>query len=133
MLSAAIFLLIATYPLLHLIDKLTLYAIIPAILIFVIANEIFFGPSNLFFKNLFPVQFRYRGSSLSYCSGIALVGGLTPLIDNYLYHMTGCFSSIALWLMFITAGSIISIALVCRKKLVSIQNLMSEQSMPAEI
>lgn len=114
--GAGWFFLIFSYPLLVLIDQLNVYTMFPIFLIMIIANEFYFGPSNAFFKNSFPMQFRYRGSSLGWCTGMAFFGSLSLIIESYLYHATHHFSAIALWLMFVSAGSLFSIHLVCKKQ-----------------
>lgn len=77
-----------------------------------IFNEMVLGPSNAFLKNIFPIEFRYRGSSLSFTIGMAVLGGLTPIVENFLYRLQGHFAAIALWLMFIGLGTFGSIFLV---------------------
>ncbi len=128
--AAGWFFLFFSYPLLVLLDQLKVYTILPAILLLVIANEFFFGPSNAFFKNMFPMQFRYRGSSLGYCTGMAFFGGTSPIIESYLYRTTGHFSSIAVWLMFVSIGSLLSIHLVCKKQ--KLKNIILEKDLVHE-
>jgi MHS family proline/betaine transporter-like MFS transporter len=101
----AIFLAILSYPLLLLIDLNSFLWLIVASSIMIIVNNIILGPSNAYLKNIFPSEFRYRGSSLSFTIGMSLLGGSTPLIENALYRATGRFSSVAIWLVFIGVGS----------------------------
>ena len=51
-----------------------------------------------------------RGSSLGFTTGMSLLGGMTPLVENMLYSATGKFSSAAIWLIFIGLGSLWSFA-----------------------
>ncbi len=108
--------MMTAYPILLAIDYGNLFLIIPALISLVILNEIFLSPSNAYFKNLFPMQYRYRGSSLGFCLGVSLFAGLTPLVESYLYHLTGHFSSIALWLISISFGTYLSLHLVEKKQ-----------------
>ncbi len=86
------------YPLLAVLDSFNLFWGILSLVLLSVINEISFSPSNACLKKLFPSQYRYRGASLSFCTGLALFGGLTPVIENYLYHLTGTFSVISAWI-----------------------------------
>jgi MHS family proline/betaine transporter-like MFS transporter len=44
----------------------------------------FVAPSHIIMKNAFPVNVRYVAVSLSYCLGMCLLGGTTPLICTWL-------------------------------------------------
>lgn len=101
----AICLALLALPLLMLIDLQSFYWLIFASAVLIIINQIIFGPSNAYLKNIFPAEYRYRGSSVSFTIGMSLLGGSTPLIENALYHATGNFSSAAIWLIFIGIGS----------------------------
>lgn len=107
----AVFLILFSYLLLKLIDSYSLFNIIFAQIILLIINEILLGPSNAYLKNAFPMQYRYRGASFSFCIGMSVFGGLTPVVESYIYQWTGTFSGIALWLIFIGIGTLVSITL----------------------
>jgi MHS family proline/betaine transporter-like MFS transporter len=107
----ALMLAIFSFPLLWLVDQGLFGYIVAAESALIIINEILLGPSNACLKNLFPMQFRYRGASLSFTLGLSIFGALTPLVENYLYQLTGCFSSMAIWLVFVGVGTFISINL----------------------
>jgi len=109
-------LIIFAYPMLSIVDKGSLFSIIVAMAVIVIINEIFLGPSNAYLKNRFPMQYRYRGSSFSFCIGMSLFGGLTPIVENYLYKATGKFSVTALWLILLGLGALFSLEWVRRKQ-----------------
>lgn len=100
-------LFILALPLLWLIDNGNTTGKVFAMIIFVILNELFLGPSNAYLKNLFPAAFRYRGTSLSFCLGMAILGGITPLVDSYLYQFSHHFNGLAIWLMFTVALNLI--------------------------
>jgi len=105
-------LIIFSWPLLWIIDHGNLLCILIALACFIVFNEMCLGPSNAYLKNLFPMQYRYRASSLSFGFGMSLFGGLTPVLENYLYQYTGHFLGISIWLIFIGIGTWISIARV---------------------
>jgi MHS family proline/betaine transporter-like MFS transporter len=102
---STIALMLLPYPLLLTVDHGLLILMLPALAAVIIINEMCLGPSNAYLKNLFPMQYRYRGCSLSFGIGMSLFGGFTPLVENCIYQFTGQFSAIALWLMFIGAGT----------------------------
>lgn len=46
------------------------------------------GPQHAFVQRLFPVPARYLGISVSFCAGMALCGGTTPMVLTYLINKT---------------------------------------------
>jgi len=44
----------------------------------------FVGPSHAFMQTLFPAKTRYSGIALSFCIGMAITGGSTPMLLTYL-------------------------------------------------
>lgn len=112
----ALFLTLLAFPLLKAIDSGTFYIIIFAEIAIVLLNEMLLGPSNALLKNIFPMKYRYRGSSLSFTLGMAVIGGLTPIIESALYSNTKSFTSIAIWPIFIALATYISLALLNVKK-----------------
>jgi MFS transporter, MHS family, proline/betaine transporter len=101
-------LIIFAYPLLYVVDLRNMTGIVFALAGLILINEIVLGPTHAFLKNLFPMAYRYRGSSLGFCVGMSLLGGVTPLVENYLYKFTNHFSAISLWLAFIGLGTLFS-------------------------
>lgn len=99
---ACILYMLLTYPLLLILDKGQFYSTFFVLAGFLVMSGIFFAPTNAYYKDLFSMQFRYRGSSLSCCIGISLFGGLTPVIENALYQSTGQFNAIAIWIISIS-------------------------------
>lgn len=116
--SAAIILAIFSFPALLLVDQSTVGCIILAEAFFIIVNALLLGPSNAYLKNLFPMQFRYRGASLSFTLGLSIFGGLTPIVENYLYSTTNTFYGIAPWPIFVAVGTYLSIRLAKRSMVV---------------
>lgn len=112
MLFGAVALALFSLPILMLIDTQSFFWLFAASAMLVIINDIILGSSNAYLKNIFPSEYRYRGSSVSFTIGMSLLGGLTPLVENALYHATGKFSSAAIWLIFIGIGSVWSFSRV---------------------
>ncbi len=91
-------LVISAYPVLRLIDQG--HWVFGAMSLLIISNEMLLGPANAYLKNLFAVEYRYRASSLSFCLGMSLTGGVTPLLENFFYQRSGGhFSAITPWLV----------------------------------
>lgn len=44
----------------------------------------FVGPSHAFMQTLFPAKTRYTGVAISFCIGMAITGGSTPMLLTYL-------------------------------------------------
>lgn len=70
-------------------------------------TEFFFAPAHAVYKDLFPMQFRYRGASLSFCLGISVIGGITPLIENFLYVTFDNVLVVFLWMLPISVGTLL--------------------------
>lgn len=126
--AGALLLVFLSYPLLWLADLGNFGLIIAAQIILIMINEILLGPSNACLKNLFPMQYRYRAASLSFTLGMSVIGGLTPVIENYLYQRTGSFSSLAIWMTFIGLGTYWSI----KKAIVQPANASVEPNLTLE-
>ena len=115
MMASSLCLVVLAYPLLRIVDSGHVVYQILALCGLIILNEMLLGPSNAYLKNIFPAHFRYRGSSLGFTVGMSLLGGLTPVIESYLYKYSGHFSTISIWLMFIGTGTFLGLHLVKRK------------------
>jgi MHS family proline/betaine transporter-like MFS transporter len=59
----------------------------------------FVGPSHAFMQTLFPAKTRYTGISMSFCIGMAITGGTTPMLLTYLIDLTGNLYIPAMWLV----------------------------------
>jgi MHS family proline/betaine transporter-like MFS transporter len=101
-------LILLSYPLLYLVDLRSVIGIVCGLSGLIIINEVVIGPSHVFLKNLFPMQYRYRGTALGYCFGMSVLGSATPLIESYLYQMTNHFAGVSVWLVLLGAGTLIS-------------------------
>lgn len=113
-------LIFLSYPLLFWLDSGKFLGLILAQMILIIINEIVLGASNAYFKTLFIMQYRYRATSLSFCTGMALFGSLTPFVENYFYRLTGHFVASSIWLIFVGLGTAISVYLAENSKHVEI-------------
>lgn len=98
-------------PLLWLINTKMLAVIILAQILLIICNELLLGPANAYLKNCFPMEYRYRAISLAFCSGMSLVGGFTPIIENALYHHFHSFAAAGLWVALISGITAFSLYL----------------------
>jgi len=129
MLLGAFCLSIFSLPLLMLVDLGSVFWLIFASATLVIINDLILGSSNAFLKNIFPPEYRYRGSSVSFTTGMSVLGGMTPLVDNLLYDATGKFASAAIWLVFIGLGSLWSFSRAQSKEQQEISGLIGAQEL----
>ena len=106
---ATILLVILGFPLCFLLNSYNIGLILIAEIVLIIINEILLGPSNAYLKSIFPMQVRYRGSAFSFCLGMAIVGGLTPIIESFLFAKTGSLCGISIWLIFISSLTLFSL------------------------
>ncbi len=93
----ALSLIFLAFPLLFAMDSGNIFLVVSAQASLIFINEMMLGPANAFLKNAFPVQYRCRAISFSFCLGMSIVGGVTPVIESYLYKLTQGFSIISLW------------------------------------
>lgn len=112
----ALALCLLALPLMWLVDTGHFGLIVAAEVGLIVINETLLGPSNACLKNLFAMQYRYRASSLSFTLGLSLFGALTPIVENFLYQLTGSFVSLAAWLIFVGVGAYLSLAMATRKE-----------------
>lgn len=122
----AMALTILPLPLLLLADKIGLLGCLITAVSLILINEIVLGPSNAFLKNLFPPEYRYRGTSLGFTLGMSILGGLTPITENFLYSHTNSFAAISIWLIFLGLGTWISIIAIERKRSRIISQALNE-------
>ncbi|MCC2624455.1 MAG: proline/betaine transporter [Burkholderiales bacterium] len=106
---AAKLLIILAIPLCYMLDSKVILIVIIAEVALIILNELLFGPSNAFLKQIFPVSCRYRGVAFSFALGMSLIGGLTPIVEDYLYKISGHMSFIAIWLILISCLTYVSL------------------------
>ena len=111
---SSLILIVFAYPLLTLIDAG--HALFFSMAVLIILNEMVLAPANAYLKNLFAPSYRYRASSLSFCLGLALIGGMTPIIENYLYQITGHFQTIAIWPISIALAMYLTLFWVHKKQ-----------------
>lgn len=123
-------LIILSYPLLLAIDSKKIFWILISQTILVTINGIFFCPIGSYLKNIFPMQYRYRGSSLSGCIGMTLIGGVTPLIESYIYQKTGNFSMVSIWPLFIGIGTFLALRFVSKNEIKIAEDNSAESLQP---
>jgi len=75
----------------------------------------YFGPLGGLMAGLFPTRVRATGMAVGYNIGVAIFGGFTPLVAQWLLGSTGNDAAPALWVM-IAAVASISALVVCRKR-----------------
>ena len=97
MLAGALIIIFFTLPALMGLDHNNFPWIIVGQLTLILGNELLLGPSNAYMKRSFSVHSRYRGISLGFCVGMAFGGGVTPFIENGLYHLSHSFTWIFIW------------------------------------
>jgi MHS family proline/betaine transporter-like MFS transporter len=107
MLSGALATLASIYPVLFLLTSESgIVAVVSAQMLLAILAAWFQGPMNLFIANLFKAENRYSGLAFSYCVGMAIFGGTTPMISTALVRWSGDPTTPA---FYIILGSIIGL------------------------
>ncbi|MGV3634828.1 MAG: MFS transporter [Pseudorhodoplanes sp.] len=83
--------------------------------IFGVLMAAYMGPLGALMAEMFPARMRTTGLSISYAFGVAIFGGLAPLISTWLIVATG--SKLAPAFYLIMAGTISLVALVFARRL----------------
>lgn len=83
--------------------------------IFGVLMAAYMGPLGALMAEMFPARMRTTGLSISYAFGVAIFGGLAPLISTWLIAATG--SKLAPAFYLIIAGTISLVALVFARRL----------------
>lgn len=123
MISACCIFIVLSVPLLNEVDHYQRYSVLAVLVCLIMMNELFLGPVHAYLSKIFPMQYRYRATSLSYNIGMSLFGGLTPLIEHYLYRTTGRFVAISIWIAIISLAALLSILKV--EKVLKVKSLAS--------
>ena len=100
MATAALSMIIFSYPLFGLLLSKTVSGIIINQVFLAIVNTAFSGPSLLFKAGLFPTNTRHSALGFGYNLGGAIFGGTSPLICASLVNWTGNYRSAAFYIIF---------------------------------
>lgn len=116
MLPAAIAIMVSTYFLFSwVVAAKSLVVLILVVVIFSLCKATYYGPLASVMSDVFPTEVRGTGLSLSYNVGVAVFGGLTPLVAAWIIGVTGDAKSPAYWLLTAGALSIVSLVIVWKK------------------
>ena len=94
----------------------TLSVLIVVVAIFSLLKAAYYGPLASVMGDIFPTEVRGTGLSLGYNIGVAVFGGLTPLVAAWLIGVTGDAKAPAYWVLLAGVLSVGAI-LVAWKKL----------------
>ncbi|MCH9644607.1 MAG: MFS transporter [Gammaproteobacteria bacterium] len=111
----AFLLVVLACPLLWLISTKIITLLIASQILLILCNEMLLGPSNAYLTSCFPAEYRYRAVSLSFCTGMCFVGGLSPIIENKLFHDFGSFTAAGMWVSLISLLTALSLKNLQRK------------------
>lgn len=92
-----------------------LTVLIVAIAIFSLLKAAYYGPLASVMGDIFPTEVRGTGLSLGYNVGVAVFGGLTPLVAAWLIGVTGDVKAPAYWVLLAGALSVAAILVVWKK------------------
>lgn len=106
---SALFSLLYAYPFFWIVYTGSLLNIVFAEILFLSLSQLFVAPINAFMTQLFPVRYRYTGTALGYCVGMALFGGTAPYIALSLINWSGSISFPFVYVMFVCLIGLISV------------------------
>lgn len=73
------------------------------------------GPQHAFLQKMFPVNTRYSGIGFGFSTGMALLGGTTPMILTYMLDRTGNLMVPAVYLAIASVGFMLIIKTIASK------------------
>lgn len=92
-----------------------LSVLIVVVAIFSLFKAAYYGPLASVMGDIFPTEVRGTGLSLGYNVGVAIFGGLTPLVAAWLIGVTGDAKAPAYWVLLAGALSVAAILVVWKK------------------
>ncbi|MGP9783881.1 MFS transporter [Glutamicibacter sp. AOP12-B1-11] len=104
--------LLCIFPLFWLVDTGNLGLLYLAFAFFAVGLGFSYGPQAALYSELFPASVRFSGVSISYALGAILGGAFAPMIATALVNATGGTNAVALYLISITAVSLIAVSLL---------------------
>ncbi|WP_223217588.1 MFS transporter [Paraburkholderia phenoliruptrix] len=111
--SAAIVILIASYPLFsHLIKSPTFGMLLAFQVIFGVLIAAYTGPTLALFTEMFPSRVRTTGLSLAYNGAVTIFGGFASFIITWLTQATGDAESASYYIIFAAVVSLLGTRLI---------------------
>ena len=108
MLTATILMGLLVYHAFLILDQGVMFFALTIQLFFALLFALIQGPLPAFMVECFPVKVRYTAIGLSYNITLAIFGGTTPLVSNWLIQVTGDLASPAIYLAVLAVISTIS-------------------------
>ncbi|WP_312178371.1 MFS transporter [Arthrobacter sp.] len=122
------------FPLFWLIDTGSLPMLYLALGLFAVGLGLSYGPQAAWYSEIFPASVRFSGVSLSYALGAILGGAFAPTIAQALINSTGTSSSVSLYLLGMTAVSIVAVLLLRDRSGIDLSiNNQAEQEVGATV
>lgn len=113
MIPACIAILVGCYPLFLLLTAVPQIATLLLVVVILSAlKSVYYGPLAGLMSSLFPPETRATGMAIGYNIGVAIFGGFTPLIVNWLIDATGQAVAPAYWVMVAAVVSLVSLLIL---------------------
>ncbi|GLY64900.1 MFS transporter [Amycolatopsis taiwanensis] len=113
--AAAVLIFLTSLPFFLLIKSFPSFAVVTVVVTLMGLVKVWYsGPLGALMAEIFPVRTRSTGLSIGYNIGVAIFGGLTPLVVTWLIAVTGSKLAPGFWIMTLAAVSTISILLAGR-------------------
>ncbi len=109
LITAAMGIIIFSYPCFWLLTQPG--ELMPAIgqLVFAVLTGIFLGPVPTVLVELFPTRIRYTGMAMSYNFSAAAFGGTMPMVSTWLIQQTGSYTIVGIYIMVCAVISLITL------------------------
>jgi MHS family proline/betaine transporter-like MFS transporter len=113
MIPPAVGILLLSYPLFVLLTALPqIGTLVLVVMVLAGLKSMYYGPLGALMSSLFPPETRATGLAVGYNVGVAIFGGFTPLIVNWLIDLTGQAVAPAYWVMFAAAVSLVTLVIL---------------------
>ena len=131
MLSATIITLVSAKIIYLLLSLGTIYGAIFGQLLLATLAATFLGPLSAFIYSIFPTSLRYSGIAFNFSLGLAIFGGMAPIISATLIYMTG--NPISPFYYLITTSCIGMLSILGLKKRIDLANKNKSSSTTTEL
>ena len=113
MIPAGVGILVACYPLFLLLTAVPQIGTLVVVVVVLSAlKSMYYGPLGALMSSLFPPETRATGLAVGYNVGVAIFGGFTPLVVDWLINLTGHAVAPAYWVMFAAVVSLVSLLIL---------------------
>ncbi|HEY3684420.1 MAG TPA: MFS transporter [Streptosporangiaceae bacterium] len=116
MIPAALVVLVLIYPAFALMVGVpTIIVLLVVVALLAALKGAYFGPMASLIAMIFPTETRATGQAVGYNIGVAIFGGFTPLVANWLIGATGMAVAPSFWVILAAVVSLVSLTVIWKR------------------